>query len=64
MSVNKYSKHITQDDTQPAAQAMLHAIGLSDDDLRKHLSPADLQALDRLLPALLQASSAAAKSRA
>ena len=35
MSVNKYSKHITQDDTQPAAQAMLHAIGLSDDDLRK-----------------------------
>lgn len=35
-----------------------------DTDLRKHLSPADLQALDRLLPALLQASSAAAKSRA
>lgn len=35
-----------------------------DTDLRKHLSPADLQALDRLLPALLQASSVAARSRA
>jgi len=34
-----------------------------DTDLRKHLSPADLQALDRLLPALLQASSVAARSR-
>ena len=35
-----------------------------DIDLRKHLSPADLQALDRLLPALLQASSVAADNRA
>ncbi len=33
--LNKYSKRITQDDTLPAAQAMLHGIGLSDDDLRK-----------------------------
>ena len=34
-----------------------------DTDLRKHLSHADLQALDRLLPALLQASSVAADNR-
>ena len=33
--INKYSKNVTQDPTQPAAQAMLHAIGLDDDDLRK-----------------------------
>jgi len=33
--INKYSKIVTQDPTQPAAQAMLHAIGLDDDDLRK-----------------------------
>ncbi|MCB9032789.1 MAG: dihydroxy-acid dehydratase [Chitinophagales bacterium] len=33
--LNKYSKTITQDPTQPAAQAMLHAIGLTDDDLKK-----------------------------
>jgi len=35
MSLNKYSKTITQDETQPAAQAMLHAIGMSEDDLKK-----------------------------
>lgn len=35
MELNKYSKRVTQDDTQPAAQAMLHAIGLSEDDLKK-----------------------------
>lgn len=33
--LNKYSKHVTQDPTQPAAQAMLHAIGLSSEDLLK-----------------------------
>ncbi len=33
--LNKYSRRITQDDTQPAAQAMLHAIGLSPEDLQK-----------------------------
>ncbi|MFA5668547.1 MAG: dihydroxy-acid dehydratase [Balneolaceae bacterium] len=33
--LNKYSKNVTQDDSQPAAQAMLHAIGLSDEDLKK-----------------------------
>jgi dihydroxy-acid dehydratase len=33
--LNRYSKRITQDDTLPAAQAMLHGIGLSDEDLRK-----------------------------
>ncbi len=37
MSINKYSKQVTQDDTQPAAQAMLHAIGLTDDDFKKPL---------------------------
>lgn len=35
--LNKYSKHITQDGSQPAAQAMLHALGLSDEDLQKPL---------------------------
>ena len=33
--LNKYSRQVTQDPTQPAAQAMLHAIGLSDEDLLK-----------------------------
>ena len=37
MEITKYSKQVTQDDTQPAAQAMLHAIGLSDNDLKKPL---------------------------
>ena len=34
--INKYSKTVTQDPTQPAAQAMLHAAGLSKDDFKKH----------------------------
>ena len=33
--INKYSKTLTQDITQPAAQAMLYGIGLTDDDLKK-----------------------------
>lgn len=33
--LNKYSKTVTQDPTQPAAQAMLHAIGLTKDDFYK-----------------------------
>ena len=33
--LNKYSKVITQDVTQPAAQAMLYGIGLTEDDLKK-----------------------------
>ena len=33
--LNKFSKLITQDGSQPAAQAMLHAIGLNDEDLNK-----------------------------
>ncbi len=33
--LNKYSQRVTQDPTQPAAQAMLHAIGLTDDDFQK-----------------------------
>ena len=37
MVLNKYSKLVTQDSTQPAAQAMLHAIGLTDDDFKKPL---------------------------
>lgn len=37
MELNKYSKQVTQDDTQPAAQAMLHAIGLTEDDFKKPL---------------------------
>lgn len=35
MELNKYSKTITQDPTQPAAQAMLYGIGLTDEDLLK-----------------------------
>ena len=37
MELNKYSKAVTQDPTQPAAQAMLHAIGLTDEDFKKPL---------------------------
>jgi dihydroxy-acid dehydratase len=33
--LNKYSKVLTQDETQPAAQAMLYGIGLTEDDLKK-----------------------------
>jgi dihydroxy-acid dehydratase len=33
--LNKYSKTITQDPTQPAAQAMFYGIGLTDDDMAK-----------------------------
>ena len=36
-NLNKYSKTVTQDPTLPAAQAMLHAIGLTDEDLQKPL---------------------------
>tara|TARA_R110000868_G_scaffold81203_3_gene230059 strand:- start:1702 stop:3375 length:1674 start_codon:yes stop_codon:yes gene_type:complete len=35
MELNKYSKTITQDETQPAAQAMLYGIGLTEEDLNK-----------------------------
>ncbi len=35
MELNRYSKHVTQDPSQPAAQAMLHAIGLTDADMKK-----------------------------
>ena len=35
MILNKYSQAVTQDPTQPAAKAMLHAIGLSSEDLTK-----------------------------
>ena len=37
MTLNKYSKRVTQDPTQPAAQAMLHAIGMVDEDFDKPL---------------------------
>lgn len=33
--LNKHSKTVTQDPTQPAAQAMLHAIGLTNEDFYK-----------------------------
>lgn len=35
MKLNKYSSRVTQDESLPAAQAMLHAIGLSREDLKK-----------------------------
>ncbi|MDP5169200.1 MAG: dihydroxy-acid dehydratase [Bacteroidia bacterium] len=37
MMLNRHSKVVTQDSTQPAAQAMLHGIGLSDEDMTKAL---------------------------
>ena len=37
MAFNKYSQRVTQDPTQPAAQAMLHAIGMTDEDFEKPL---------------------------
>lgn len=33
--LNKYSKTITQDPTQPASQAMLYGVGLTDEDMKK-----------------------------
>ncbi|HBH24941.1 MAG TPA: dihydroxy-acid dehydratase [Cytophagales bacterium] len=33
--LNKYSKTITQDDSLPAAQAMLYAVGMDEEDLKK-----------------------------
>ncbi|MDT3402707.1 dihydroxy-acid dehydratase [Mucilaginibacter terrae] len=35
VELNKYSKTFTQDPTQPAAQAMLYGIGLTDEDMKK-----------------------------
>jgi len=35
MELNKYSKTITQDETQPASQAMFYGIGLKEEDLKK-----------------------------
>ena len=35
--LNKYSRIVTQDNSQPAAQAMLYAIGFTDDDFNKPL---------------------------
>ena len=37
MPLNKFSQRVTQDPTQPAAQAMLHAIGMTDEDFVKPL---------------------------
>src|ERR1700749_4882593 len=33
--LNKYSKHLPSDPTQPAAQAMLYGLGLTDEDMKK-----------------------------
>src|SRR5437868_9511480 len=35
IELNKYSKNLTQDPTQPAAQAMLYGVGLTEDDMKK-----------------------------
>lgn len=35
MELNKYSKRLTQDETQPASQAMLYGIGLTEADMKK-----------------------------
>jgi dihydroxy-acid dehydratase len=33
--LNKHSKRLTQDESQPASQAMLYAVGLTDEDMNK-----------------------------
>lgn len=35
MELNRYSKTVTQDESQPASQAMLYGIGLSEEDMKK-----------------------------
>lgn len=35
MELNKYSKRLTQDPSQPASQAMLYGIGLTEEDMKK-----------------------------
>ncbi len=35
MALNKYSKHVTSDPSQPAARAMLHGIGMTNADMEK-----------------------------
>ena len=35
MELNKYSKRLTQDQTQPASQAMLYGIGLTDEQMNQ-----------------------------
>ena len=42
MELNKYSKVITKKGSQPAAQAMLHAIGLKKEDFDKDKSEGKL----------------------
>jgi dihydroxy-acid dehydratase len=43
MELNKYSKTITQDETQPAAQAMLYGIGLTEERLKQSIGIVRLQ---------------------
>ena len=35
MKLNKHSSRLTQDESQPASQAMLYAVGLTDEDMKK-----------------------------
>ncbi len=35
MALNKHSRRLTQDESQPASQAMLYAVGLNDEDMNK-----------------------------
>lgn len=35
MNLNRYSKTVTQDESQPASQAMLYGIGLTENDMQK-----------------------------
>jgi len=35
MELNRYSKTVTQDDSQPASQAMLYGVGLTEADMKK-----------------------------
>ena len=49
MELNNYSKRITQDDSQPAAKAMLHAIGLKKKILTNLLWALPAQAMKVIL---------------
>lgn len=35
MELNRYSKTVTQDESQPASQAMLYGVGLTEEDMKK-----------------------------
>jgi hypothetical protein len=51
MKLNRYSRKITQDESLPAAQAMLYAIGMDENDQRKPRLASQVQVF-REIPAI------------